>query len=84
MSVVKAYYDGASFTPIEALKISIGRVVNLTIVEEDTPSPEIAKKLAQLARINSNLEKLNDIEPLPSEFDEILSQRVSFTRTLEL
>ena len=84
MSVVKAYYDGKTFSPIEALQIPIGRVVNLTIVEEDTPSPEIAKKLAQLARINSNIEKLNDIEPLPSEFDEILSQRVSFTRTLEL
>jgi len=84
MSVVKAYYDGTTFFPIEALQIPIGRVVNLTIVEEDAPSPEIAKKLAELARINSNLEKLNEIEPLPPEFDEILSQRVNFTRTLEL
>jgi len=73
-----------AFFPIETLQIPIGRVVNLTIVEEDAPSPEIAKKLAQLAHINSNLEKLNEIEPLPPEFDKILSQRVNFTRTLEL
>ena len=84
MSVVKAYYDGTTFFPIETLQIPIGRVVNLTIEEDNSPSPEIAKKLAQLARINSNLEKLNDIEPLPPEFDEILSRRINFTRALKL
>jgi cadmium resistance protein CadD (predicted permease) len=58
------------------------RVVNLTIDEEDNPSPEIARKLAQLASINGNLEKLNDTEPLPSEFDEILAQPINFARVL--
>jgi len=33
--------------------------------------PEIARKLAQIAYINGNLEKLNETEPLPPEFDEI-------------
>ena len=81
MSTVKAYYDGITFFPIEAPNLPIGRVVNLTIDEENTPSPEIARKLAQLACINSNLEKLNQSEPLPPEFDEILAQRVNFART---
>jgi hypothetical protein len=76
MSTVKAYYDGATFFPIEVLNIPTGRVVKLTIEEEETPSPEIARKLAQLACINSNLERLNETEPLPPEFDEILSQRL--------
>jgi hypothetical protein len=84
MSTVKAYYDGNTFFPIEALNIPIGRVVSLTIEDEDTPNPEVARKLAQLAYINSNLEKLNESEPLTPEFDEILSQRVNLTRTLEL
>ena len=84
MSTVKAYYDGTTFFPIEVLKIPVGKVVNLTIDEEDTPSPEIARKLAQLACINSNLEKLNESEPLPPEFDEILAHRVNFARALEL
>ena len=84
MSTVKAYYDGATFFPIEALNIPVGKVVNLTINEEDAPSPEIARKLAQLTRINSNLEKLNETDPLPPEFDEVLSQRVNFARVLEL
>ena len=52
--------------------------------EEDTPSTEIARKLAQLACINGNLEKLNAIEPLPPEFDEIIAQRVNFARVLDL
>ena len=84
MSTVKAYYDGTAFFPIESLNIPMGRVVSLTIDEEDTPSPEIARKLAQLASINDNLEKLNEAEPLPAEFDEILAQRVNFTRELYL
>jgi hypothetical protein len=84
MSTVKAYYDGITFFPIEVLDIPTGRVVSLTIDEEETPSPEIARKLAQLAYINGNLEKLNETEPLPPEFDDILAQRVNFTRTLDL
>jgi hypothetical protein len=84
MSSVKAYYDGITFFPIEALNIPKGKVVNLTIDEEETPTSEIARKLAQLSYVNSNLEKLNEIEPLPPEFDEILTQRVNFARVLDL
>ena len=84
MSTVKAYFDGIIFFPIEVLNIPKGKVVNLTIDEEETLSPEIARKLAQLAYINSNLEKLNETEPLPPEFDEILAQRVNFAKVLDL
>jgi len=41
------------------------------------PSPAIARKLAQLAGINANLEKLNETDPLRS-------QRVNFARVPEL
>ena len=84
MSTVKAYYDEATFFPIETLDFPKGKVVSLTINEEESPSPEIARKLAQLAYINSNLEKLNKTEPLPPEFDEILAHRVNFDRVLDL
>jgi hypothetical protein len=83
MPAVKAYYDGAMFFPIGIVDIPIGSVVKLTIEDEETPSPEIARKLAQLACINSNLEKLNETEPLPPEFDEILSHRLNFAKILE-
>ena len=81
---MKAYYDGITFFPIEAINIPKGKVVNLTISEEETTSPEIAKKLAQLAYINSNLENLNKTDPLPPEFDEILAQRINFGKVLDL
>ncbi|MDR3341651.1 MAG: hypothetical protein LBT14_02480 [Treponema sp.] len=84
MPTVKAYYDGATLFPIEALNIPKGRVVNLTFSEEDAPSPAIAQKLARLASINRNLEQLNETEPLSPEFDDILSQRVNFARELDL
>ena len=85
MSTVRAYYDGITFFPIEALDIPKGKVVSLTIDDEkETLAPEIAQKLAQLTYINRNLEKLNEVEPLPPEFDEILAQRVNFGRVLDL
>jgi len=84
MPTVKAYYDGITFYPIESLSIPGGKVVNLIISEEENPDPEIARKLAQLAYVNSNLESLNEAEPLPPQFDEILAQRINFTRILDL
>jgi hypothetical protein len=51
----------------------------VTIADEESPSPEIAKKLAQLECIEHDLERLNETEPLPPEFDEILAKRVNFT-----
>jgi hypothetical protein len=59
-------------------------VVNLTIDEDDALSPGVAKKLAQLAAINGNFEIFNETEPLSPEFDEILAQRVNFSRDIDL
>jgi hypothetical protein len=84
MQTVKAYYDGSALFPIETLDIPKGKVVNLIINEEAVLDLEIAKKLSRLAAINSELEGLNETEPLPPEFDEILAQRVNFSRDLYL
>ena len=84
MPTLKAYYDGVTFFPIESPSIPKGQVVRLTINEEKTPTPEIARKLARIAYINNSLKELNETEPLPPEFDEILSQRINFTRVLAL
>jgi Leucine-rich repeat (LRR) protein len=54
------------------------KVLFLNMENEEILSSEIARKLAQLAHINNNLTKLNETEPLPPEFDEILAQRVNF------
>ena len=56
----------------------------MMINNEESPSPEIVQKLAKLTYINSNLVKLNKSEPLPPEFNEILAQRVNFSRVLDL
>ena len=53
-----------------------------TMGGKERPSPELARKLAHLAHINGNLTKLNETEPLPPEFDDILARRVNFAGTL--
>jgi hypothetical protein len=84
MTTIKAYYDGATLFPIDAINLPRGTVVNLSIDRENSLNPDIAKKLAQLAAINRNLESLNETEPLSQEFDDILAQRVNFSRKLGL
>jgi len=49
-------------------------------VERELAMLNAESKLAQLAHIKTNLEKLNETEPLPPEFDDILSRRVNFAR----
>ncbi|GHU86132.1 hypothetical protein FACS189473_5410 [Spirochaetia bacterium] len=83
MPTVKAYYDGTTLFPIEALYLPKGKVVNLTIADEGKAGPEIAQKLAQLECIENNLERLNKTEPIPPEFDEILAHRMNFARGLD-
>jgi hypothetical protein len=82
--MVKAYYDGAMLFPIETLNIPKGKVVSLTINGEEAIDPGVARKLAQLTIINGNLERLNETDPLPPEFDEILARRMNFSRVLDL
>ena len=38
----------------------------------------IVDKLEKFKQLTENLRKINDEEPLPDEFDEILSQRIHF------
>ena len=84
MSTVLAYFDGTAFVPVEALSFPQGKVVSLTVGEEQDRDRRVAVKLARLAEINSNLEKLNATEPLPTEFDDILSRRLNFSKVLDL
>lgn len=83
MTTVKAYYNGSAFVPMEPFHMKKGNVVKLSIVQEDS-SDEIAQKLAALQRITDNLREINETEPLPPEFDEIMSQRVNFSREIDL
>jgi hypothetical protein len=56
---------------------------NKCVDKENTTNPEVAKKLAKLACINSNLEKLNEAESLSSEFDEISTKRITALKDVQ-
>jgi hypothetical protein len=66
MQTVKTYYDGTTLFLIETADIPGGKAVSLTVNGEETINPQIAGKLAQIAVINGNLERLNKTDPLPS------------------
>jgi predicted DNA-binding antitoxin AbrB/MazE fold protein len=84
MPTIKAIYDGAVFVPIESLDVKKGQRVQL-VVSSDGEAPDYAaEKLAAFRRITNNLRRLNETEPLPPEFDEIMSMGVNFSTEVEL
>jgi len=78
-TIIKAYYDGAVFVPLIPVDIPIGKEFVVSVLQEELPaSSAIVKQIAAFKHITQNLRKINDNEPLPAEFDEIMSQRIHF------
>ena len=59
--------------------IQTEKVLVMSILQEETPAINAVKQISALMQITDNLRKINDTEPLPAEFDEILSLRIHFT-----
>jgi len=78
MTAVQATYDGQVFIPEKPCNITRGSIVTLTIETTSTGILEKQKKLATFRKLTDEVTKLNKTDPLPPEFDEILSQRLNF------
>jgi len=76
MTAVQAIYDGSVFIPEKPCKISKGSKVALTVSVIGTDLFETQKKLADFRQLTKEVNDLNKTDPLPTEFDEILSQKV--------
>ena len=60
------------------LSLQTGKMFSLSVLQDDFSATEIAKKVLSFKQITTNLHKIEAEEPLPSEFDEILSHRLHF------
>lgn len=84
ITTIKAYYDGTSFVPVNHLEIPVGKIFLLSVLQEESQPNDISNKLAAFRQITDILQTLNDTEPLPSEFDNILSQQIHFKTEINL
>ena len=78
MVAIQAVYDGNVFIPEKPCEIISGSKVSLTIETVSTGIYEKQNRLAALRQLSQELIDLNKTDPLPPEFDEILSQRLQF------
>jgi len=78
MTAVRAVYDGKVFIPKRPCKITEGSEVTITIKTINSGFSEKQKKLAAFKQLTREINELNKTDPLPAEFDDILSQRVQF------
>ncbi|MCL1836793.1 MAG: antitoxin family protein [Treponema sp.] len=78
MTAVRAVYDGNVFIPVKPCKITSGSEVTLTIETINSGFTEKQKKLIAFRQLSDEVTELNKTEPLPPEFDKILSKRLQF------
>jgi len=78
MSEIQAIFDGRVFIPEKPCDIISGSKVKLTIETVVLSHSEVQKKLAAFRQLTNEIKELNKTDPLPQEFDDILSQRVQF------
>jgi predicted DNA-binding antitoxin AbrB/MazE fold protein len=78
MTAVQAIYDGQVFIPERPCDIIRGSKVTLTISSVINSISEKQKKLAAFRKLTNEVNELNKTDPLPPEFDEILSQKLNF------
>ena len=84
MTAIQAIYDGKVFIPEKPCDITRGSKVKLTIETVNHSHSEIQKRLAAFRQLTNEIKELNKTDPLPQEFDEILSQRVQFRELTSL
>jgi predicted DNA-binding antitoxin AbrB/MazE fold protein len=82
MTAVQAIYDGQVFIPEESCDIIRGSKVILTIETAINGISEKQKKLAAFRKLTDEVNELNKTDPLPPEFDEIVSQRLRFREAI--
>jgi predicted DNA-binding antitoxin AbrB/MazE fold protein len=78
LTAVQAIYDGQVFIPEKPCNIIRGSKVTLTINTVINSISEKNKKLAAFRELTNEVNELNKTDPLPPEFDEIVSQRLQF------
>ena len=76
MTAVRAIYDGNVFIPEKPCEITKGSKVTLTISAIDASISEKHRTLTAFRQLTREISELNKTDPLPVEFDEILSQRI--------
>ena len=81
-TLLKAYYDGTVFVPIIPVDIQTGKVLVMSILHENAPTSHAVNQIKEFKQITNNLKKINNIEPLPAEFDEILLERIHLTPSI--
>jgi len=80
MQAYRAYYKGGRFVPLDTVQLPEGSQAIVTVLEE---SPEeICRR--QREAMKQFRKAVQASEPLPPEFDEIMSQRVNITREIDL
>ena len=81
MTAVRAVYDGKVFIPEKPCEITRGSKVTLTIETINTGFSKKQKKLVVFRQLTREITELSKTDPLPPEFDKILSQRLQFRET---
>ena len=82
MQAYEGYFENGQFVPIGAAQIPNRRKVILTVLDEQVQQP---RETAHARAWREFFEEIEECDkPLDPKFDELLKQRVNFTREFNL
>lgn len=84
MAAIQAVYDGRVFIPTRPCGIAGGSEVTLTIEAGNIRLSRREEKLAAFRQLTKEIIELNQTDPLPPKFDEILADRVKLREMASL
>ena len=85
MLAVKGFFNDGGFVPLESIDIPKGRVCIVTVLDEPVDITRFANKGEEVKFLRKIFDDFDACdEPLPPEFDEIIAERRSIKRELDL
>lgn len=81
MEAYQGYFENGRFIPEDHAVIPERKKVIITVLDESAVESRVQRQKKMMNEVWEDLGKCN---PLPPEFDEILNQRVSIDRELDL
>ena len=85
MQAYRAYFDEGKFIPLEPVEIINGSQAIVTVLDfpiVGAKSNEVSFR--QKAALKKFRDAIRNSDPLTTEFDEVMNQRINITRELDL
>ena len=83
-NTVRVRYNGTAFIPIEPCDVIKGTIIDISFAQESLAEAKNASNVKAFKDLMQEIHELNQEEPLPDNFFEIVNTKVNLNREVDL